>query len=60
VGYGRFRACGFHLEDAEAAQFDALAALHRDAHGVEHRIHGESAFTFVMSAIFETSFTMSS
>ena len=30
----------FHLEHAEAAQFDALAALHPDAHRVEHRIDG--------------------
>src|SRR5438128_1371766 len=30
-----------HLEDAEPAELDALAALHRDAHRVEHRVDGD-------------------
>src|SRR5690606_30733514 len=30
-----------HLEDAEAAQFYALAPLHRGPHGIEHGVHGD-------------------
>ncbi|MCK7529324.1 MAG: hypothetical protein MZV64_73135 [Ignavibacteriales bacterium] len=32
---------GLHLEDAEPAQFDAIAPLHRQAHGVEHGVDGQ-------------------
>ena len=33
-----------HLEDAEAPQLDPIAALHRDAHRVEHRVHRQLSF----------------
>src|SRR5512137_3149560 len=32
---------GLHLEDAESAQLDAIAPLHRQAHGVEHGVDGQ-------------------
>src|SRR5262245_16678985 len=35
-----------HLEYAEASQLDAVAALHRHAHGVEYRIDGYLGLDF--------------
>src|SRR5512139_1786957 len=32
---------GLHLEHAEPAQFDAISALHREAHGIEYRVDGQ-------------------
>src|SRR5687767_14224488 len=31
---------GLDLKDPEAAKLDAVSALHRQAHGVEHRVDG--------------------
>src|SRR5215510_9498002 len=33
-----------HLEHAEPAQFDSIAALHREPHGVEHRVDRHLGF----------------